>query len=93
MNTNCLPPTQDVKGAADILKVHPQTVLDLIAQCVLPAGKAGRGYMLLTADVLAYAEKLVVEQTAQRMRRVTPAANEQQYVSGGVSRRPRRTAR
>lgn len=85
--TNNLPPTLDVLGAADVLKVHPQSVLDLIAECAIPAGKVGRSYVMMTKDVLAYAEKIIIDETAKRMRRVTPAANEQAYSAPRVRRR------
>lgn len=62
-------PTVDVGEAAEILKVHAQTVLDLIAACVIPAGRIGRSYVMLTRNVIAYAEKVIVEETAKRMRR------------------------
>lgn len=92
MDLRNLGPTLDVTEAAAVLKVHPQTVLDKIEACEIPAGKAGRGYVMLTRDVLAHAEKLIIDQTAERMRKRKPAANDQHYVSGGVSRRPRRSA-
>ncbi|MVT30093.1 helix-turn-helix domain-containing protein [Acidovorax citrulli] len=59
-------PTMDLQETADTLKMHPHSVEKLIRRGDLPAGKAGRAYLLLTRDVLAYAEKIVIEQTAER---------------------------
>ncbi|MGQ3051044.1 MAG: helix-turn-helix domain-containing protein [Roseateles sp.] len=61
-------PTVDVAGAADLMKVHPQTVLDKIASGELRAGKMGRSYVMLTADVLKHIEEAIVRETAARMR-------------------------
>lgn len=63
-----VPPTVDVLGAAALMKVHPQTVLDMIARGELPAAQIGRSYVLLTSDVLRYVEEAIVRQTAARMR-------------------------
>jgi excisionase family DNA binding protein len=60
-------PTVDVRGAADLMKVHPKTVLDLIGAGALPAGRVGRAYVLLTKDVLAHVERVIVRDTADRM--------------------------
>lgn len=68
------PPTVDVAGAGQMMKVHPQTVLDKIDRGELRAAKVGRAYVLLTKDVLAYIEDQVVRQTADRMRRPLPKA-------------------
>jgi excisionase family DNA binding protein len=54
-------------GAADLMKVHPKTVLDLIGAGALPAGRVGRGYVLLTKDVLAYVEHVIARDTAERI--------------------------
>ena len=61
--------TVDVTGAAELLKVHPKTVQDLIQSGALPAARIGRAYVMLTKDVLAYIENAIIQQTAQRMRR------------------------
>lgn len=60
-------PTVNTTGAAAILCVHPKTIEDLIKAGTLPAAKIGRAWVLMTRDVLAYAEKTIVEQTAQRL--------------------------
>lgn len=59
--------TVDVRGAADLMKVHPKTVLDLIGAGALPAGRVGRAYVLLTRDVLVYIEHIIVRDTTGRM--------------------------
>ena len=61
--------TVDIQGAADLLKVHPKTVLDLISAGAIPAARVGRAYVMLTKDVLAHIEGEIVRQTASRMRR------------------------
>lgn len=63
MNT----PTVDIQDAAKLLKVHPKTVEDLIKAGAIPAGKVGRAWVMLTRDVLAHAERVIMDQTAQRL--------------------------
>lgn len=60
-------PTVDVKGAADLMKVHPQTVLDKIAAGELRAGKVGKAYVLMTKDVLDHIEATIIKQMAARL--------------------------
>lgn len=60
-------PTVDIHGASDLLKVHPKTVLELIGDGAIPAAKIGRAYVMLTADVMKYLEKVVRAQTTKRM--------------------------
>lgn len=62
------PPTLNVKTAAEVLQVHPNTVEKLIGSCQLPAARVGRAYVILTKDVMAYIENQVCRQTAERMR-------------------------
>jgi hypothetical protein len=61
------PPTVGVLGAAEILHVHPNRVLELIGAGDIPAGKVGRAWVMMTRDVLAYAEKVIINQTAERL--------------------------
>lgn len=61
-------PTVSVVEAASILHVHPKTVEDLIHEGAIPAGKVGRAWMMMTRDVLAHAEKVIMTQTADRLR-------------------------
>ena len=59
--------TLDIQKAADMLNVHPKTVLDLIKNGDLAAGKVGRAYVLMTRDVVNYVETIIIKQTAERM--------------------------
>ena len=59
--------TVDINGAAELLKVHPKTVLDLISAGVLPAARVGRAYVLLTKDVLDHITQQIINQTAERL--------------------------
>lgn len=61
--------TLNVHEAAQTLKVHENTILKLIESGAIPAAKIGRAYVMLTKDVMAYAETMIVQQTAARMRR------------------------
>lgn len=61
------PPTVDIAGAADLLKVHPETVRSKILAGELPAAKIGSAWVLLTRDVLAHVEHVIAQQTAQRL--------------------------
>lgn len=65
--------TVDTRGAADLLKVHPKTVADLISTGAIPAAKVGRSYVMLVKDVMDYLEKRILSQTATRMRATTKA--------------------
>lgn len=60
-------PTVGIKGAADILHIHPNTVVDLIMNGQIPAAKVGRAWVMMTRDVLAYVERLIIAQTAERL--------------------------
>lgn len=64
--------TVDIHGAADLLKVHPKTVLDLIGDGTLRAAKIGRSYVLMTDDVVAYIKAQLVKQMAERMGGAAP---------------------
>jgi excisionase family DNA binding protein len=62
-------PTVDITQAAELMKVHPKTVLEKINSGELAAGKVGRAYVFMTKDVLALIEREIMAQTAVRMRR------------------------
>lgn len=66
-------PTTDVVGAAELLKVHPKTILSLIDSGAIPAAKVGRAYAMLVRDVLSYLEQSIIAQTSERMRAPTKA--------------------
>ena len=59
--------TCSVTEAAEILQVHSSTVEKLIAGGELPAGRIGRAYVMRTSDVHRYAEKVILDQTAERL--------------------------
>ncbi len=59
--------TVDAREAAHMLKVHYETVLDLIAKGARPAAKIGRTYVMMTQDVIDYVQKAIDQQTAERM--------------------------
>ena len=60
-------PTVGITGAAELMHVHPKTVEDLIRSGHIPAGKVGRAWVMMTRDVLAYVETLIIAQTAVRL--------------------------
>jgi excisionase family DNA binding protein len=57
----------DIHGAAALLHVHWQTVLDYIDKGILPAAKIGRAWVLLEKDVINYLATEVQKQTALRI--------------------------
>jgi excisionase family DNA binding protein len=59
--------TLNIDEAAELMQIHAKTVLDLIANGTLPAGKIGRAYVLLSKDVMHHIEAVIVRQTAERM--------------------------
>lgn len=61
------PLTMSVEEVADTLKIHRNSVRKLIQDGAIPAGKSGRAYIILTRDVLAYAEQIIMKQTADRL--------------------------
>ena len=77
---NGTPPTVGIPGAADLLKVHPKTVEDLIKAGAIPAARIGRAYVMLTKDVLQHIERSIIQQTAQRMRKPSKPAKSPQLV-------------
>lgn len=61
------PDTVDINGAADLLKIHPKTVLDMIGTGELPAARVGRAYVMLTRDILDHIQKKITSQTADKL--------------------------
>lgn len=59
--------TYDIKETAQVLKVHPKTVAQLIHEGALPAAIIGKAFVLLQKDVNAYIEQQVRKQTMSRM--------------------------
>ncbi len=64
--------TVDIIEAAELMKVHPKTVQDLIHDGAIPAAKVGRAWVMMTKDVLTHIEKTIARQTAERMRKPLP---------------------
>lgn len=58
--------TLNLTQAAELLKVHENTVTKLIAQGSFPAAKVGRAWVMLERDVLKYIENQIQQQTAER---------------------------
>lgn len=61
--------TLNIREAAEILKIHVKTAEDLVRDGEIPAGKIGRAYVLMRRDVVRYAEKAILQQTADRLLR------------------------
>jgi excisionase family DNA binding protein len=65
-------PTVTLDEAAELMNIHAKTVVsDYINTGELPAAKLGRGYVMMTSDVLALIQRRIAQQTAERMRRGT----------------------
>jgi len=64
-------PTVTLEQAAELMNIHVKTVVSaFINTGELPAAKLGRGYVMMTSDVLAIIQRRITQQTAERMRRV-----------------------
>ena len=61
-------PTMSLDVAAETMNIHPHTLEKKIRDGEIPAGKVGRSYVLLTADVLKHVRDLIDTQTAMRVR-------------------------
>lgn len=64
--------TCNIAEAARLMKVHEETVAQLIREHKLPAAKIGRAWVMLERDVLEYIEQQIRMQTAARMGRPDP---------------------
>ena len=64
----------NLKEAAETLKIHPHSMEKIIRAGHIPAGRVGRAYVLMTRDVLAYAERIIIDQTAGRIHASTTRA-------------------
>ena len=60
-------PTCGTISASEILNVHPNTVEKLIKKGAIPAAKVGRAWVMMTRDVLNYAEQQIMAQTSARL--------------------------
>lgn len=61
--------TCNIAEAARLMRVHEETVAQLIREHKLPAAKIGRAWVMLERDVLEYIEHQIRIQTAARMGR------------------------
>lgn len=80
-----LKPTMSLEEAAQTLKIHPHTLEKIIRAGGINAGKIGRAYVLMTRDVLAYAEKIIMRDTADRLR-AKPSPHRHRKVAGAQVR-------
>lgn len=64
--------TCNITEAARLLKVHEETVAELIRQHKLPAAKIGRAWVMLERDVMDYIERQIQLQTSERLGRRSP---------------------
>lgn len=76
--------TLNTTQAAEVLKVHPKTVEDLIHEGFIPAAKIGRAWVMMTAHVMKYLENQIIQQTAAR--RGLPVSRATTTVARGRSR-------
>lgn len=58
--------TYDADGAANILHVDRDTVLDLINTGDLPAAKIGRSWVIAEDHIAAYLHEVIARQTRER---------------------------
>ena len=59
--------TVGVGEAADLMKIHPETVKELCITGMLPAAKVGRAWVMMRRDVLKHVENQIIAQTAARI--------------------------
>ena len=59
--------TLNLTEAADMLKVHENTVLDLVSSGDVPGAKIGRAWVFLDDDLFAYVRKQINQQSANRV--------------------------
>lgn len=69
------PPTVSLKEAAELLKVHRTTALDLVKSGKIPAARVGRAYVMMTKDVLQYIENQIIDQTGERLSKRSPGGS------------------
>lgn len=57
----------DLKEAAEILKVHENTVMELVGNGMIPGAKIGRAWVFIDEDLFDYLRKEIVRQSAARV--------------------------
>ena len=66
--------TCNITEAARLLKVHEETVAEMIRSHKIPAAKIGRAWVMLERDLVEYIERQIQLQTAERLGRRSPQA-------------------
>jgi excisionase family DNA binding protein len=59
--------TLDLTEAASILKVHENTVMELVGDGIIPGAKIGRAWVFLDDDLLDYVKREITRQSAARV--------------------------
>lgn len=62
-----VPGTVRVDEAAKMMGIHPDTVLSMIRENRIPAGKIGKAYIMLYTDIMGICTRAIAQQTAERM--------------------------
>ncbi|WP_374538533.1 helix-turn-helix domain-containing protein [Chitinimonas taiwanensis] len=62
--------TLDIKGAAELLNVHENTVLTLAAEGDIPGAKIGRAWVFIEDDLIVWLRLKTKTQTEARRREV-----------------------
>lgn len=57
--------TIDLEEMAKLLKCHPETVRELAAAGVIPAGKVGSSYVGIRSEILAWLSEFIKNQRAK----------------------------
>jgi excisionase family DNA binding protein len=69
--------TCNINEAARLLKVHEETVAEMIRSHKIPAAKIGRAWVMLERDLVEYIERQIQLQTAERLGRRSPQVRRQ----------------
>lgn len=59
--------TLDITEAAEMLKVHENTVMELVGSGIIPGAKIGRAWVFIDDDLFAYVRKEIARQSAARV--------------------------
>jgi excisionase family DNA binding protein len=59
--------TLNITEAADMLKIHENTVMELVGSGAIPGAKIGRAWVFIDDDLLAYVRKEIARQSAARV--------------------------
>lgn len=64
--------TLNAEDVANVLQCHEQRVLELAQQGELPGAKIGRGWIFRPVDVAEFLRNQVIQQTADRAKKMMP---------------------